>query len=268
MSEVMTQLNLDNEYYAFDDETKAMFADYHSHLDILSANQVSIYGVGLKQKEPDSWTVWALITNTTPKVLKLKEVNLALLNKDGQAMAKKAEDFRQIRQMVAPQTAVAIEITYRQEDFLISMPSQMNHWRIAFEKSKKRKRQRMDWTGMNIKQLDPAFKKQMEEGVSQTDFVEGEINFSGLDALKNADGSLIISLLVSNASDDFITLRQISLSIFDASEDLAAQGTFPLKPFRLSARTSRPMLLEFPPQGIVKKDMDLSSWRLEVHGHP
>lgn len=264
MSKKIKQLILENEHYTYDEVTKQQFQNHLDGLDELPANQIILSSVAIDYGE-DQWTVKAMLLNTTNKMLTLKPANLAILDQNGQAVAKTTEDFKQISQMVTPETAAPFIITITADDFLVPGPYLLGDWQIAFEKPKKRKRQRMDWSGLNVDQLDPEFKKQMEESVAARQFDEGELNFSGLDAIHNANGTLTVSILVSNATDDYLTLRQISLSIYDADEDLAAQGTFPLKPFRLEARTSRPLLLEFPTEGIMKEDMDLSTWRLVIH---
>lgn len=268
MSDSIRHLTFENDQYTFGQETRELFTEHVKKLDQIAPNQIMLDGVDLIQQGVQKWQAQALIVNTTKKTLKLQSANLAILDKNGRAVAKKEEDFAQIARTVEPYEAKAIVVEYQAEDFIEEPPYYLSNWKLAFERpkqAKKAKKQRMDWTGLEVDKLDPNFKKQMEASVAQMILEEGELNFSGLDAMKNKDDSLTISLLVSNASDDHLTLRQISLSVYDATNDLVAQGTFPLRPFRLHPWTSRPMLLEFPPEGIDKPEMDLSRWRFVVH---
>ena len=85
----------------------------------------------------------------------------------------------------------------------------------------------------------------------------------GLSAKRDHQEGLEITLLVQNGTKDNLDIQKLPLNFYDATGELAAQGTFQLKDFVVYANTSKPMTIVFPKLGILKQTLDLESWSLE-----
>ena len=92
---------------------------------------------------------------------------------------------------------------------------------------------------------------------------DNELSLMGLSAKRDDLEGLEITLLIQNGTKDNLEIKKLPLNFYDASGELAAQGTFQLKDFTVQTNTSKPMTIVFPKSGILKDNMNLETWSLE-----
>lgn len=124
-------------------------------------------------------------------------------------------------------------------------------------------RHRLDLSGMREDAISEASIIKIEEIIQQADIKPNEISLIGLSAKRTLTGGLEITLLVRNGTRSDLEIKQLPLNIFDAKNDLAAQGTFQFGDYLIYANTSKPLTIVFPKDGIMKDSMDLTTWTVQ-----
>jgi len=122
---------------------------------------------------------------------------------------------------------------------------------------------RLDLSGMQEDAISEESKARIEEIIQQASIGTNEMSLIGLSAKRSGDGGLEITLLISNGTMDDLEIRQLPLNFYDATEELAAQGTFQFAGYRVYANTTKPLTVVFPKSGIVKESMDLTKWSVQ-----
>ena len=91
------------------------------------------------------------------------------------------------------------------------------------------------------------------------------MNFTGLQAKLNEDGSLHASIFIRNGHDKAINLEQLPLEIADARGEIVAKGSFKLNPvLTVQPNTTKPWTFIFPAELVSAEGIDLSRWTARV----
>ena len=94
---------------------------------------------------------------------------------------------------------------------------------------------------------------------------ETEVNFTGLQAKFNNNGSLNVSIFIRNGHNKAINLEQLPLEIIDATGKQIAKGSFKMEPIlTVQPNSTKPWTFIFPPQLVNPKGADLSRWTARV----
>jgi len=125
------------------------------------------------------------------------------------------------------------------------------------------KEHQLDLSGMQGDAISEESKARIEEIVQQASIGTNEMSLIGLSAKRNAEDGLEVTLLVSNGTRDDLEIKQLPLNFYDATEELAAQGTFQFSDYVVYANTSKPLTIVFPKAGIIKESMDLTKWTVQ-----
>jgi len=125
------------------------------------------------------------------------------------------------------------------------------------------KEHQLDLSGMQEDAISEESKARIEEIIQQASIGTNEMSLIGLSAKRNAEDGLEVTLLVSNGTRDDLEIKQLPLNFYDATEELAAQGTFQFAGYKVYANTSKPLTIVFPQSGIMKEAMDLTNWTIQ-----
>ena len=92
---------------------------------------------------------------------------------------------------------------------------------------------------------------------------EDEVNFMGLEAVMQEAGTLAVTVLIRNGSKKkSIKIEQLPLVVEDADGDQVCQGGFALEDFEVKANTTKPWTFIFPEPLVVKKNPNLTRWKV------
>jgi len=235
---------------------------HHEQLPSLKPNQLSISGIRLVQLK-DKSVIEAFIRNTLDQQVHIPMLDLVVLNEEGQSLAKKSFDMAEIGAIPA-RSSMPWKFSFEKGDLLVDeIPSE--GWKIAFELKLQPKEHALD--------LEPSWEEQLssEQRVHLEKVVAGlpklgktQVNLMGLEAKQNDDESLVVSILIRNGNTKSINIEQIPLMVEDAKGDKVCQGSFALENFEVKANTTKPWTFIFPEPLIMKKDADLSRWKVSI----
>lgn len=242
-------------------QEKYVYRFEHQKLPLLKPNQISISGLKLLEHEGDI-VVIAFLRNTLQKAVRFDSINLVIVDKENQPIAKREFDMDSIEELEA-MSCMPWRFLFTQEDRLSdTIPDQ--DWKIAFELQSKStpEEHQLDLDQSWENQVSPVQKEQLVQLVASLPTLgSGEVNFMGIEAKFLDDHSFAVTMLIRNGSHKNIQLEQIPLIVEDAQGDIICQGGFKLESFEVKANTSKPWTFMFPAQLIMKTNPDLTKWR-------
>ncbi|ANB59281.1 accessory Sec system S-layer assembly protein [Anoxybacteroides amylolyticum] len=243
-------------------QERYVYQFHHQQLPPLKPNQLSISGIKLIEYN-DGFVVVAFLRSTLPKPVRFEQINLLLLDENGQAIAKRTFAMDSFGEL-PPMTARPWRFLFSAEDKLVDKIPQEG-WKIAFElkQTSKREDHRLDLEASWEQALSTQQREHLQKLIETLPPLSvGEINFMGLEAKLNEKRDLVVTLLIRNGSDKHIQLEQIPLVIEDAYGDVICKGVFQLEQFEVKANTSKPWTFIFPSTLLLKEDVDLTKWRV------
>lgn len=258
VDEVKTSLSFHPDWDLSPQE-RYVYQFYHQQLPALKPNQISISGMKLIEYN-EGFVVVAFLRNTLSKPVRFEQIDLLLLNEDGQPIAKRRFEMDTFGEL-PPFTARPWRFLFEAEDKLVDQIPQEG-WKIAFELKQKPKHAlelEKSWETALSEQQKTHLRNLVEH---LPPLAAGEINFMGIEAKIDENKNVVITLLIRNGSDKNIRLEQIPLVVEDASGDVICKGVFHLENFEVKANTSKPWSFVFPPSLLLKEAIDLSKWKV------
>lgn len=233
---------------------------HHQQLPSLKPNQISISGIRLTRFEEDV-IVDAFIRNTLDRAVRFEMVDLILIDENGQPLAKKAFDLSEMGEIPAL-SCVPWRFFFEDEDYVAeSIPD--GGWKIAFELKRQATEHALDLAPSWDEQLSDKQREHLEKVVAGLPKLkEDEVNFMGLEAAMQEAGTLAVTVLIRNGSKKSIKIEQLPLVVEDADGDQVCQGGFALQDFEVKANTTKPWTFIFPEQLVVKKNPNLTRWKV------
>ncbi|WP_372459254.1 accessory Sec system S-layer assembly protein [Alkalihalobacillus deserti] len=231
----------------------------HQDLPPLQSNQLSLHGISIEGTS-DSFKVTAFVRNGLQKAVRLKDAKLALIGRDDQTLAEKIFKLGELGQIPAASSRPWL-FEFKTEDMILSdVPDE--GWKLAFSLSPSDQKHALDLDEKWEKALTVASKQQLQEKVEKLPPLQpGEVNFLGLQAKFDRNGLLHVTMLIRNGHDKALTLKQLSLQVEDAANDVVAKGGFKLDPLVIKANTSKPWTFIFTKDLLKKDKPDLSKWK-------
>lgn len=240
-------------------ETQYVLRFLNNELPPLKPNQVSLSGIELRAEE-DQLIVSAFVRNSVSKGIRLAESSISLIGPNGEHLARKRFDLAELGEIPA-KSSRPWHFNFRLSD-VISAEIPSEGWKLAFE-IKAPHRLDLDASWENALPVEEKEKLiQMVESLDAPK--EGEVNFLGLQARKNEDSGLSVTILIRNGNDKNIQLHQLPLQVEDASGEIVAKGGFALDQFEVKANTSKPWTFIFPKELVLAEDPDLSRWKVQI----
>lgn len=233
---------------------------HHQLLPSLKPNQISISGIRLTKYDKDV-LVEAFIRNTLSRSVRFEIVDFILLDEKGQALAKSSFDLSEMGEIPAL-SCIPWRFFFDEED-IITQDIPENGWKIAFELKRQVKEHQLDLDPHWENQLTEAQREHLQKIVAELpQLKEDEVNFMGLEAAIQEDGSLAVTVLIRNGSTKSINIEQLPLAVEDAEGDIVCQGGFTFHDFVVNANTTKPWTFIFPEQLIEKKSPNLLKWKV------
>ncbi|MEH7887022.1 accessory Sec system S-layer assembly protein [Bacillus sp. JJ1609] len=240
-------------------ETQYVLRFLNNELPPLKPNQVSLSGIELRAEE-DQLIVSAFVRNSVSKGIRLAESSILLIGPNGEHLARKRFDLAELGEIPA-KSSRPWHFNFHLSDVLSAeIPSE--GWKLAFE-IKAPHRLDLDASWENALPVEEKEKLiQMVESLGSPK--AGEVNFLGLQARKNENGGLSVTILIRNGNDKNIQLNQLPLQVEDAAGQIVAKGGFALDQFEVKANTSKPWTFIFPKELVLAENPDLSRWKVQV----
>lgn len=240
---------------------KYIYQFRHQKLPALLPDQLSIAGINLIEDEDDI-IVETFLRNTLSKSVRFEEVDLLLLDAEGQVLAKKRFELDEVSE-IPGLSCMPWRFLFGKEDRVAGdIPAE--GWKIAFELKNKTEEQEhlLDLDETWEKELSSLQKENLQNLITTLPKLSpGEINLMGIEAKFNEDGALAVVILVRNGNEKNIKLETIPLVVEDAQGDVVCEGGFNLSNFEVKANTSKPWTFIFPSSLIQKQEPDLSRWK-------
>ena len=256
--EVYTELSI-HPSMTVPQETQYVLRFLNNELPPLKPNQVSLAGIELRAEE-DQLIVSAFVRNSVNKGIRLAESAILLLGPNGEHLARKVFNLGELGEIPA-KSSRPWHFNFHLSDVL-STDIPAEGWKLAFEiKAPHRLDLDPSWESA-LPEEEKQKLAQMVESVGAPK--EGEVNFLGLQARKNDNGGLSVTILVRNGNNKNIQLHQLPLQVEDASGETVAKGGFALDNFEVKANTSKPWTFIFPKELVLTENPDLSRWKVQI----
>ena len=233
---------------------------HHQQLPSLKPNQISISGIRLIRFEEDV-IIDAFIRNTLDRAVHFEMVDLLLIDENGQPLAKKTFDLSEMGEIPAL-SCMPWRFFFEEEDYVVeSIPDE--GWKIAFELKRQATEHTLDLAPSWDEQLTDEQREHLEKVIAGLPKLkEDEVNFMGLEAVMQEAGTLAVTVLIRNGSQKSIKIEQLPLVVEDADGDQVCQGGFALDDFEVKANTTKPWTFIFPEPLVVKKNANLTRWKV------
>ncbi|WP_075982982.1 accessory Sec system S-layer assembly protein [Bacillus massilinigeriensis] len=242
-------------------QEKYVYRYHHLRLPKLKENQISISGLKLHEHEGNLFVI-AFLRNTLPKSVHFESVDLIILNKEKQPIAKQTFDMDDLIDL-APKSCMPWTFLFTEDSRLTEEVPGEGDWTIAFELKSKDRPHQLDLEASWENQLAPNQREHLEKLVAGLPKLsQGEVNFMGIEAKFVQDHAFAVTVLIRNGSTKNIQLEQIPLIVEDADGDIVCQGGFKLDQFEVKANTSKPWTFIFPAQLVLKPEPNLASWKV------
>lgn len=239
-------------------EDKQYYMKKHDALPEMKKDQFQVSGIEMVVQNGEI-LVPTFIRSTVSKPVTLKNTSILLVDEDTNVIAKTEVDFSNLG-VVEPDTTIFWNINFPKDSVEVTDFNNIKSWSLAFEENTKH---RLDLSELREGAISEAARAQLEEIINEADLSANELSLMGLSAKRDHQDGLEITLLVQNGTKDNLDVQLLPLNFYDATGELAAQGTFQLKDFVVYANTSKPMTIVFPKSGILKNNLNLESWSLE-----
>lgn len=244
---------------------KYIFQYFHQQLDDLEANQLHIHGVKLYTVD-SGIVVTAIIRHSLPKKLRIDQVVLVVKDKEGKELAKKQFDMELFGELEAC-TARPWNFLFEMEDILVPYDEIVNEmdFEMAFEYYEKVVKDfelHLDdnWkNGLNEDQQGYVYNLV----ASLEPIKENEISIVGFH-FNESDDAINIYIIIRNAFSDTLTIENLPIQLFDATDDMVCKLGFPIGQFEIASKQARPISLSFSKDVFMKENPDFSSWRIEL----
>lgn len=254
--EVMTELSL-HPSWNLPKEKEYVFRFLNNDLDPLQPNQISLAGVDLEQ-ENGSIQVTAFLRNSLSKEIGLGTVELLLLDEDQTLIASKEFDLSELEKIPAKSSRPWMFIFENSTIQKEQIPAE--GWSLAFNVTSMQPN-RLELEDSWDQQLPAEDKEQLKALVSSLPKPKPkEVNLMGIQARFNENGDLSTTILIRNGNHKSLSIQQLPLQVFDAEQELVAQGAFSLNDLTVNANTSKPWTFVFPKEMVKKDKPDLSKW--------
>lgn len=262
-SEVKTKLSFHPDWNV-PQEQQYIFNFLANDLAPLKPNQLSLAAININEDEKTgAWQVKAFFRSSLSQSIELGDIELIILDKDGNKVGSKLFNFKELgtipansaRPWVFEFDRASLETTEIPED----------GWQLAFNLISLRG---------HILDLHESWQEQLpaDQQEKLAEIVKGlptlgktEVNFTGLQLQHREDGTLHVSIFIRNGNEKQINLEQLPLEIVDANGKQVAKGSFKLEPvLTVQGNATRPWTFIFPAELVNVEGADLSRWTARV----
>lgn len=242
-------------------ESQYVLRFLNNELPPLKPNQISLSGIELRAEE-NELIVSAFVRNSLSKGIKLEETALLLVGPNGDHLARKVFNLKELGEIPA-KSSRPWHFAFELSD-IISAEIPAEGWKLAFE-IKTNVKHHLDLDEAWEKALPVAEKENLVKLVESLDPPKsGEVNFLGLQARKNENESLSITILIRNGNERNVQLHQLPLQVEDANGEIVAKGGFSLDNFEVKANSSKPWTFIFPKELLLSEQPDFSTWKIRI----
>ena len=262
-SEVKTKLSFHPDWNV-PQEQQYVFNFLANDLQPLKPNQLSLAAINIEEdKKSGAWNVKAFFRSSLSQPIELGEIELLLLDKEGNRLASKTFNFKELG-IIPPNSARPWVFEFDRSTLAVEEVPEEG-WTIAFNLISLRGHQ-LDLDDTWKKQLPKDQQEKLAEIIKDLPKLgKTEVNFTGLQIRLNDDNSLHASIFIRNGNDKAINLEQLPLEITDANGKLIAKGSFKMDPvLTVQPNSTKPWTFIFPAELVTAEDADLSRWTARV----
>ncbi|MHA6258277.1 accessory Sec system S-layer assembly protein [Sporosarcina sp. CAU 1771] len=262
VGEIETSLSL-HPNWKVPQEQDYVFRFLANELEPLQPNQISLSGIDVEvDPANDNWLVKAFFRSSLDQEINVGEVELMLLDEDGETLASQEFDLNELGNIPARSARPWIFAFTKENTFTEQLPA--DNWKLVF----------------NVQSLIPHkldLDSAWEEGLSteQKESLENvvetlpklkprEVNISGFQIKLQDDGSIAASVFIRNGHSKQINIEQLPLELLDAGGNTIANGSFKLAPLAVKANTTKPWTFIYPKELVQITEPDISRWVARV----
>lgn len=214
---------------------------------------------------PNGLTVTMFFRNSLDHPVRFKNIRMAIYL-DDKPFARMSVDLSEMG-AIPPRSSRPWELLFPAETFLHE-DFTFKRWKVVMKAGKS------THVWPNHLELDPEMEKRLTE--RQKDKLEvlahslppikaETVQVTGFDIAMAKDGRLVAGMLFRNGSRQMYTPDKLQITISEQDGDVVAKGTVDASTVRVKPGHSRPWIIVFPPNAVIKPDANLRRWILEVN---
>lgn len=262
-NEVITKLSYHPDWDV-PNEQQYIFKFLANELLPLKPNQLSLSAINIEKDDIiGDWHVKAFFRSSLSQAVELDEIELIILNENGERIAAQVFNFKELG-VIPAESARPWVFTFK-KDSIETTQIPAEGWQLAFNLVTLR--------GHEL-DLDETWKKHLpkEQQESLANIVKElpklgktEVNFTGLQVKLQDNGNLATSIFIRNGNDKAINIEQLPLEIIDANGKQIAKGSFKMEPvLSVQPNATKPWTFIFPAEIVNAEDADFSRWSARV----
>lgn len=246
-----------------DAEKKYALRFLESELPEMIPGMISVTGFSMIPSEA-GLTVALFFRNSTNRPARIKNIRLAVFL-DEQPFARMRVNLEEMG-AIPPHTSRPWEVFFPKESYLHDNFT-FKSWKVVMKAGKS------THVWPNTLELDPDMEKQLTE--RQKDRLEtlayklppipvNTVHVTGFDIGKTKSGQLVAAILIRNGLNEVYKPKKLHIEITDMEGDVVAKGNVDGSKVMVQPGYSRPWLVVFPPEAVLKPDANLHRWLLKV----
>lgn len=246
-----------------DSEKKYTLRFLQAELPEMRRGMISVVGFSMVPQE-NGLTVALFFRNATHRPVRIKNIRLAVFL-DDKPFARTRVNLEELG-AIPPFTSRPWEVFFPKESYLHDNFT-FTRWKVVMKAGKS------THVWPSTLELDPEMEKRLTE--RQKDRLEtlahklppipvNTVHVTGFDIGRTKSGQLVAALLFRNGLDRVYNPKKLHIEISDMEGDVVAKGSVDGSKVVVQPGHSRPWLVVFPPEAVIKPDAKLRRWLLKV----
>ncbi|WP_446898508.1 SLAP domain-containing protein [Clostridium sp. LBM24168] len=257
---VPTRLSLlDKDDVVISDVHKEILEDEIKQLPPIRQNELNVSGVYIYD-QGDKYEMKVYVRNGLSENLNLEDIPFVIRNSKGDILASQIFDLRRLGQL-PPHSVRPIKIYFAKEN--VKFDSIPEDWELALNGTFKISRKvhpRYEGLPEKMSDKDRQVLEQFLEGLPELE--EGEFSISTFSIGIDAEGSILVTCVMRNASLKPISLSKIPITLLNEDNVIVYSDEFQLDNFEVSPYRARLCNFAFPTNVKPDKPQELKGWSI------
>ncbi|GAA0745045.1 SLAP domain-containing protein [Clostridium oceanicum] len=211
----------------------------------------------------EEYEVKLYLRNGLAKEVNFEDVPFRIINSKGKTLAYKIFDLRKLGN-IPPYAARPWKLYFDKEDDLKVDKIDSDDWKIVFDSNIKALRN-IEVEYENLPEgIDESSKKVYDEFLKELpDIKEGEVSFSTFSIGVSKEGTLLVTIVIRNASKKAVNIEKLPMSVKDEKDRLVVSEVFEIDDLKVMPLKAKVCNFAFKMNVTPESNIPLDSWKIE-----
>lgn len=211
----------------------------------------------------EEYEVKLYLRNGLAKEVNFEDVPFRIINSKGETLAYKIFDLRKLGN-IPSYAARPWKLYFDKEDDLKVDKIDSDDWKIVFDSNIKALRN-IEVEYENLPEgIDESSKKVYDEFLKELpDIKEGEVSFSTFSIGVSKEGTLLVTIVIRNASKKAVNIEKLPMSVKDEKDRLVVSEVFEIDDLKVMPLKAKVCNFAFKMNVTPESNIPLDSWKIE-----